>query len=114
MTVPFNVAVVAVTALAAPVVAAGGPASAVPGAAKPPIATQIARAVFLMPTPFGPFPLDAREAPRLEAGRAPRRDSHASKGQRGSEVLTASMRLSRGREVASCGRCASRPGSAAC
>src|SRR5215207_1878153 len=66
-TVPFNVAVVAVTALAAPVVAAGGAASAVPVAAKLPIATQIARAVFLMPTPFGPLPFDARAAPGLEA-----------------------------------------------
>ena len=54
-TVPFNVAAVGVTALAAPVVAVGGPASAVPVAPKLAIVTQIARTVFLMPTPFGPL-----------------------------------------------------------
>jgi hypothetical protein len=56
-TVPFNVAVVAVAALAAPVVAAGGPASAVPVAAKLPIATQIAKTVFLTPNSLKPFAL---------------------------------------------------------
>jgi hypothetical protein len=53
-TVPFNVAVVPVTALAAPVVAAGGSASAVPAAAKLPSATQIAKNVRLTSTPPRP------------------------------------------------------------
>jgi hypothetical protein len=55
-TVPFSVAVVAVTAVAAPVAAAGGSASAVPVPAIPQIATQIAKAVRLTTTPSRPFP----------------------------------------------------------
>ena len=72
-TVPFSVTVVAVTALAVPVVAVGAPASAVAGAAKHPIAMQIAIAVRLTARlPSSPFALMNAPPARRLAQNAPR------------------------------------------